>query len=97
MGVDGHEADNPGRLCLTLHGGSHQHGNQTSECMNERFNLRRSEREAAVGSVAAGPELKFDEFESSKGHAGSLEDVQSWTPRLELISYGFNQFYGCLH
>lgn len=47
-------------------GSSHQHGNQTCKCMNERFNQRRSEREAAVGSVTAGPELNFDRWNQAR-------------------------------
>lgn len=85
------------RVCIWPTAGSfHQHGNKTWRCMNERFNQSHSEREAAAGSATAGPELNFWQVESSKGPAGSLEDVQPWTGKNELISYGFNQFYGCL-
>lgn len=47
-------------------GGSHQHGNQTCKCMNERFNQRHSEREAAVGSATAAPELNFDRWNQAR-------------------------------
>lgn len=73
------------QVCIWPTAGSLQRqGNKTWRCMNERFNQRRSEREAAAGSVTAGPELNFWQVESSKGPAGSPEDVQPqmWKPKL---------------
>lgn len=78
-------------------GGFHQHGNRAASVWVS-VSIRAAQKERGSSRVSdCWSWIEFWQVAPSKGPAGSLEDVLPWTWTPELISRGFNQFYGCLH